>query len=91
MAQMSKKSTYLSIAFWLTIASILGKLLGFLKDILISYYYGSSALTDAIFLALSIPMIVLGVFTASTDSVIIPQYNRIDAKNGRLDADRKRL
>lgn len=88
MAQMSKKSTYLSIAFWLTIASILGKLLGFLKDILISYYYGSSALTDAIFLALSIPMIVLGVFTASTDSVIIPQYNRIDAKNGRLDADR---
>lgn len=85
---MSKTSSYISIVFWLTIASIVGKLLGFLKDVLISYYYGSSALTDSIFLALSIPMIILGVFTASTDSAIIPQYNRIYAVDGRDLADK---
>ena len=78
-----KKNGFVSIALWLTLASVIGKVLGFLKDILISYYYGSSASTDAIFLALSIPTIILGVFTSSTDSAIIPQYNRLLHTKGR--------
>lgn len=83
-----KKNGFVSIALWLTLASVIGKVLGFLKDILISYYYGSSASTDAIFLALSIPTIILGVFTSSTDSAIIPQYNRLLHTKGREYADR---
>ena len=79
---------YLSVAIVITAANILGKLLGFLRDIAISFYYGSNALTDCFFLAMSIPYMVLGVFTSSTDSAIIPQYNRIRVTHSRQQADR---
>ena len=73
----------------LTIANLAGKILGFFKDVLISNYYGVSARTDAFFLAISIPTILIGVFTSSTDSVIVPQYTRIlEGKGGRKAADR---
>lgn len=72
----------------ITIATIIGKVLGIVKDSLISHYYGASNETDAFFLALSIPTILLGVFTASTDSAIIPQYTRIMRTESKEKADR---
>lgn len=83
----TKKKAF-SIALLITVANIIAKLLGFFKDILISYYYGANAMTDAIFLAMSIPTIILGIFTSSTDSAIIPQYNRILSTGGREAADK---
>lgn len=82
----TKKKAF-SIAILITITNIIGKLLGFGKDVLISYYYGASYMTDAIFLAMSIPLLILGVFTSSTDSAIIPQYNRIMISKGKKIAD----
>lgn len=84
---MITKGEAFSITLIITVASIIGKLLGFGRDILISYYYGASSITDAFFLAMSIPMLVIGVFTSSTDSAIIPQYNRIMSLKGRDAAD----
>lgn len=72
----------------ITAANFLGKLLGFLRDILISNYYGATAQTDAFFLALSIPTILIGVFTSSADSAIMSQYGRISQSDeGRRGAD----
>ena len=85
--RMNKKG-FAFIAILLTVSNFLGKILGFAKDLLISYYYGATDLTDALFLALSIPTIILGVFTSSTDSAIIPQYNRLFISKGKLFADR---
>ena len=80
----------LTAGLLLTVVNLFSKLLGFLRDILISNYYGSTATTDAFFLAFSIPTILIGIFTASTDSAIIPQYSRIlqSSSNGRLLGDR---
>jgi putative peptidoglycan lipid II flippase len=82
-----QNNRYIRIAVILTVTNILGKMLGFCKDILISYHYGISAMTDAVFLAMAVPMIVLGVFTSAADSAIIPQYNRIYLTSGRQEAD----
>lgn len=76
-----------SVAIIITMSNIIGKVLGFGKDILISYYYGAGVITDSIFLAMSIPLLILGIFTSSTDSVIIPQYNRILNSRGKDEAD----
>lgn len=83
----TKKRAF-SIALLITGANIIGKFLGFGKDILISYHYGATEITDAIFLAMSIPMLILGIFTNSTDSAIIPQYNRIASNEGKKSADK---
>lgn len=82
----TKRKAFL-IALIITVSNIIGKVLGIGKDILISYYYGASAITDSIFLAMSIPLLILGVFTSSTDSAIIPQYNRIANSKGKKIAD----
>lgn len=84
----NKKMLFAMSAFFLTAANFAGKLMGFLRDILISNYYGASAQTDAFFLALSIPTILIGVFTSSADSSVIPQYTRISQQEGRGAADR---
>lgn len=81
------KKNGVSVIIWITIATFLGKVLGVVRDILISYYYGSTDMTDAFFLAMSIPTIILGIFTASTDSAIIPQYNRVSTVESRQRAD----
>ena len=81
------KNKLIEIGIIITLANILGKILGFIKDILISYYYGASGETDAFFLAMSLPFLILGVFTSGTDSVIIPQYKRIMCNSGREQAD----
>lgn len=71
----------------ITVCTLFGKVLGVLKDCLLSYYYGTTAETDAFFLAMSIPTLLLGTFTASTDSAIIPQYKRVMQKMSRVSAD----
>lgn len=81
------KNKLIEIGIIITLANILGKILGFIKDILMSYYYGASGETDAFFLAMSLPFLILGVFTSGTDSVIIPQYKRIMCNSGREQAD----
>lgn len=81
------RASSVHIIFFLTLANIIGKILGFGKDVLISYHYGASAMTDALFLAMAIPTMILGVFTSASDSAIIPQYNRILTNKGREYAD----
>lgn len=88
MKQHNRAEKLFTVAFFLTIANFVGKFLGFLRDILISNYYGATAQTDAFFLALSIPTILIGVFTSSADSSIVPQYSKIAQDEGRETADR---
>lgn len=82
------KNTVLSVMVIITVANILGKILGFVKDVLVSYYYGTNEMTDAFFLALSIPTILLGMFTGSTDGAVIPQYHRVRELYGQKKADK---
>lgn len=82
------KKNNLNIVVLITVATFIGKILGVVRDILISYYYGSTDMTDAFFIAMSIPTMILGIFTASTDSAIIPQYSRIKEKESKKEADK---
>lgn len=84
----SMKKNSLNIVVLITVATFIGKVLGVARDILISYYYGSTDVTDAFFMAMSIPTMILGIFTASTDSAIIPQYSRIKEKESKKEADK---
>ncbi len=86
-SSMSKKKSNFDIVVFITTCTLIGKILGILRDSLISYYYGTTAFTDAFFLAMSIPTILLGVFTASTDSAIIPQYKRVMQSASKVQAD----
>lgn len=89
MKKSGRLQTLLAAGLFLTLANFVGKVLGFLRDVLISNYYGSTVQTDTFFLALSIPTILIGIFTSSTDSAIIPQYSGLlsAGPDGRRKAD----
>lgn len=56
---------------------ILGKVSGFFKDILITYYHGVSTVTDAFFLSSSISAFVYVSLFSSIPILIVPAYSQI--------------
>lgn len=54
----------------------LGKLLAFGKDLVVSYYFGASAETDAYFIAANVPALVYAGLYATVPLVLLPLYLR---------------
>lgn len=64
---------------------LLGKGTGFFKDVLMTYYHGVSAITDAYFLANSISSLLYMAVYAAIPIIVVPFYTRILAdSNGKL-------
>lgn len=60
----------------------LGKVLSFLRDIIISAKFGATSNTDAYFAANSIPSILFAAIISSYVIMLIPTYKKIQLKNG---------
>lgn len=60
----------------------LGKMLSFLRDIIISAEFGSTFKTDAYFAANSIPSIIFTAIVSSYIVLLIPTYKRIEVQSG---------
>lgn len=75
-------------ALQVMIATILSKLLGFVREVALSYAYGASATTDAYLISQTIPVVVFSFISAGVATAFIPNYSGILNKNGRNQADR---
>lgn len=67
---------------------LLGKGLAFAKDLLVSYYFGASSLTDAYFVASNVPSLVYAGLYATVPLVLLPQYSQQLAAGGIAVANR---
>jgi putative peptidoglycan lipid II flippase len=70
------------------ILSILSKVIGFVRDITLSYYYGASDISDVFLMSLTIPSVIFGFIGAGISSGYIPMYNRIVSKSGMEEGHR---
>lgn len=77
-----KKAVFLIFIF-----SLLSKLIGFFRELLVSYYYGVSHITDAFNIAQSIPGFFLTFFGIAVSTTLIPVYNRIKEQENTANAD----
>jgi putative peptidoglycan lipid II flippase len=66
---------------------VLGKLLSFFRDIIITSQFGSTYQTDAYFAANNIPSIIFTAILSSYIVLLIPNYKKILAKDGVEDAN----
>lgn len=64
------------IAVFVIILWLLGKLLAFGKDLVVSYYFGASMQTDAYFIASNIPNLVYAGLLATVPLVLLPLYSK---------------
>ncbi|SFQ51652.1 putative peptidoglycan lipid II flippase [Psychrobacillus psychrotolerans] len=74
-------------ALILILITIISKVLGFGRDIVLSYYYGTSNISDAYIIALSIPLVIFAFIGKGISSSYIPMYNKIEKQEGLKKAE----
>ena len=61
--------------------TFLSKIVGYLRTVLVAYYFGTSAQVDAFVVAMLIPSLVFGIIAGGLQTVIIPVYTEEKQKN----------
>ena len=69
-------------AFLLVLISSLSKVIGFAREMVISYFYGTSAIKDAYVIAATIPNLLSGFVATAMTVGFIPIYNRVKKERG---------
>ncbi len=64
------------------IITILSKIVGFVRDITLSYFYGASNITDAYLISLTIPNVIFGIIGTGIATGYIPMYSKIEKLEG---------
>ncbi|KAB3529701.1 murein biosynthesis integral membrane protein MurJ [Alkaliphilus serpentinus] len=77
-----KKATLIII-----ILTIVSKLFGFSRDVVLSYFYGASNISDVYLIAYTIPGIIFSFIGTGIATSFIPLYSDIDRRNGTRRAD----
>lgn len=75
-------------AFAIMIITVLSKVLGFAREVALSYFYGASNVTDAYLVSLTIPTVIFSFIGAGIGTGFIPMYSRIKHEQGSNIADR---
>ena len=70
-------------AAMIAIFTLISKFLGFLREILIAYTYGSGYETDTYFLAMTATVIIMTTIGAALNTTLVPIFTEIDQKSGK--------
>jgi len=73
--------------FSVTILVIIAKTIAFLKEFVLSYYFGVSAISDAYNIAYTIPVTVIGFVAIALNTSYIPLYAKAERQGGSKDAN----
>ncbi|HAE61289.1 MAG TPA: murein biosynthesis integral membrane protein MurJ [Eubacteriaceae bacterium] len=72
--------------FYLISVTVLSKLIGFARDIVLSYFYGVSYVADAYLISTTIPLTIFAFVGVGIATSYIPMYNQIQNKHGDNEA-----
>jgi len=75
-------------AVFLMIVTIFSKILGFAREITLSYFYGASNISDAYLISTTIPMVIFSFIGTGISTGYIPMYSKIENSNGVDEAKR---
>lgn len=70
----------------LMLVTIMSKILGFGREMALTYIHGATALTDAYIIAIGIPTVLFSGIGTALATTFIPIFNEIDKDKGRKDA-----
>lgn len=74
-------------ALVIVIITLISKVFGFLREIILSYYYGANNISDAYLIAYTIPGFIFSLTGIGLSTSFIPMYSLIERKNGVKSAD----
>lgn len=76
-----------SIAFIIMMVTILSKVSGFFREILIGYYFGTTSEADAFFIAFTIPTVLFSTVGVAIGTSFIPIYSKVKLEKGSIVAN----
>lgn len=79
-------SSVLSKFIQLIIAALLGKGLGFIREMVLAYFYGTSAVSDVFVASQSIPNVIFSIFGVAITTGFIPLFTDIKIHKGEKQA-----
>ena len=74
-------------ALLLMVITVLSKILGFARELVLSYFYGASGITDAYLISITIPSVIFGFIGAGIATSYIPMYSKIEKIEGSKKAN----
>lgn len=75
------------VAFLLMVVNVLSKILGFFREILLSYFYGTGEVATAFQLSSIVPYTILGFVISGFAANFIPMYTSVQNSKGKKAAD----
>ena len=75
-------------AILLMIIMMLSKLIGFVRELVLSYFYGASNISDIYLISLSIPAAIFGFVATGISTGYIPMYSKIEEEYGVVKANK---
>ena len=66
----------------LMIITVFSKILGFLRDVFLSFFYGASNMSDIFLISIMIPTVIFALVGNAITTGFIPMYTRIEAEEG---------
>ena len=70
------------MALIVILISLLSKAMGFGREIVLSYYFGTSGISDAYIISLTIPGVLWGIVGVGIVTVFIPRLNLVECEYG---------
>ncbi|OLS02267.1 murein biosynthesis integral membrane protein MurJ [Tissierella creatinophila] len=80
---MEKKNNLAKSATMIALFTLISKGMGFLREIMIAYKYGSGMKTDTYFAAMTATVLIMGTIGAALNTTLIPIFSEIRAKGGK--------
>lgn len=74
-------------AIILMIVSVISRMFGFVREMLMSNFYGTSAVAEVVVIALAIPTVLFSFLFASLNASFIPSYNMVKSEKGDEEAE----
>lgn len=81
-------SKFMKSAVALMIATMMSKVLGFARELVLASSYGTSAYSDAYLVALNIPIVIFGIFGVAMGSGYIPVFFDLEKEKGTEEANK---
>lgn len=67
---------------WLAVLSTISKFLGFFREIVLSYFYGASEVSDAYLISITIPAVIFAFVGAALSTSYIPLFTSAEKESG---------
>ena len=67
--------------------TIISKVFGLGRDVILSYFYGTTYISDAYLISMTIPGVIFGFIAAGLIAGYIPMYTKIAQNEGQTEAD----